>query len=509
MIFEPSTVVYLLHTPLENDYKNQLFFTDKAAQESYFTSVIKHTYDNLSYQRKDNVIRFRENIEKLWDVNYCMYKNANFGSKWFYCFITKLEYVNDNTTNVYIETDVYQTWLFDTTIKESFIVREMLAAADDTIGANLIDEGLETGEYIHYEKLGAISPTSWYYVLVCTVNPNNPTSNNIYLAKYGKTLSPQMYAFSDVNTLNEKITNINANSKINSILGIFLCPNWALDGNIATDGTVTNIDTIYSQGYQYDNTQTTLNGYTPKNKKLFTYPYNFYNVINNNGTNALLRYEFTQNNRLYLTLYSQCTIGGKAMLLVDEYKNNVAGASFVESLSTATFPLIPWINDTFSNWLGQNIGSVALGTIGSVIATATGVATANPVAISSGILGIANEMAAVEQHSIMPPQARGSVNADALIDWGRWGFEVWRMGITADFAARIDKYFDMFGYKMNKIKLPNLNNRPYWNYIKTLDINIDGAIPIDDMAALKKVYDSGVTLWHNPSNYGNYELNNH
>jgi hypothetical protein len=74
MIFEPSTVVYLLHTPLENDYKNQLFFTDKAAQESYFTSVIKHTYDNLSYQRKDNVIRFRENIEKLWDVNYCMYK---------------------------------------------------------------------------------------------------------------------------------------------------------------------------------------------------------------------------------------------------------------------------------------------------------------------------------------------------------------------------------------------------------------------------------------------------
>lgn len=49
--------------------------------------------------------------------------------------------------------------------------------------------------------------------------------------------------------------------------------------------------------------------------------------------------------------------------------------------------------------------------------------------------------------------------------------------IKAQFAKRIDDFFSMFGYLTNELKLPNIDNRPNWNFIKTTDINITGNIP--------------------------------
>lgn len=40
------------------------------------------------------------------------------------------------------------------------------------------------------------------------------------------------------------------------------------------------------------NKPSSLNGYTPKNKKLLTWPYCFINVSNNNGSANSLRYEY-------------------------------------------------------------------------------------------------------------------------------------------------------------------------------------------------------------------------
>ncbi|MBD8921869.1 hypothetical protein EGR52_00275, partial [bacterium] len=39
-------------------------------------------------------------------------------------------------------------------------------------------------------------------------------------------------------------------------------------------------------------TNDTLNGYKPKNNKLYTYPYNFYHVDNGGSASLSLRYEF-------------------------------------------------------------------------------------------------------------------------------------------------------------------------------------------------------------------------
>ena len=146
MAVTPNTVLRLLKVPLELDNKNQLTFASKQAQEQYFLSLPNKEITEISYQRKDDVIYYPEHIDNILEYNYVMYKNENYSNKWFYAFIVNMEYENDYNTRVYITTDVFQTWQFDITFKQSFIEREMIAVADDVPGANLLPEGLETGE---------------------------------------------------------------------------------------------------------------------------------------------------------------------------------------------------------------------------------------------------------------------------------------------------------------------------------------------------------------------------
>ena len=65
-----------------------------------------------------------------------------------------------------------------------------------------------------------------------------------------------------------------------------------------------------------------------------------------------------------------------------------------------------------------------------------------------------------------------------------------------------------FGYLTNKVKLPNLNNRPNWNYIKCASANIIGNIPQQDLQDIKNLFDNGITLWHKPETFLDYSQNN-
>ena len=131
MAIQPDTDLYLLKCPLTLSNKNQITFATKQAQETYFLSLPKLEIENISYQRKDSILRYPGHIDSLLEYNYCMYQNSNYGNKWFYAFITNMTYEADSCTAMQLITDVYQTWQFDITFKESFIEREMMATNDD------------------------------------------------------------------------------------------------------------------------------------------------------------------------------------------------------------------------------------------------------------------------------------------------------------------------------------------------------------------------------------------
>ena len=131
MNLQPDTEIRLLRVPLDLSYKNQLSFNSKQDQEAYFKDKTKYTYDEVSYQRKDGFMRIDLNYDELYDVNYVMYKNNTMPDKWIYAFVTRMEYASENSTYVYIQTDVFQTWWFDMDFHESFIEREMIDVDDD------------------------------------------------------------------------------------------------------------------------------------------------------------------------------------------------------------------------------------------------------------------------------------------------------------------------------------------------------------------------------------------
>ena len=71
----------------------------------------------------------------------------------------------------------------------------------------------------------------------------------------------------------------------------------------------------------------------------------------------------------------------------------------------------------------------------------------------------------------------------------------------------------MYGYKQNKLMLPNIKSRYYYNYIKTIGINIRGyRIPRSHLEELRGIFDKGVTVWHIENNgvvVGDYSMDNY
>ena len=82
------------------------------------------------------------------------------------------------------------------------------------------------------------------------------------------------------------------------------------------------------------------------------------------------------------------------------------------------------------------------------------------------------------------------------------------MSIKPEYSQIIDSYFDMFGYKVNRLKVPNTNHRQNWWYTKTIGANIVGNVPNEYMNKIKEAYNNGLTYWKNPANFLNYSVSN-
>ena len=91
--------------------------------------------------------------------------------------------------------------------------------------------------------------------------------------------------------------------------------------------------------------------------------------------------------------------------------------------------------------------------------------------------------------------------------WKNMHFYVMVKTVRDEYATQLTNYFKMFGYKVNKLEIPNLKSRQHYNYIKTVDANIIGDIPANDLSAIKGIFDKGVTIWHTDQ-VGDYSLSN-
>ena len=542
----PSTNLYLLQNINNLSKQNQLTFANTTAQYNYFIGLEHKLYvDNFTYQRKDYIIRYPGCIDDIINYNYCMYQNEEYTDKWFYAYIKNMRYINDNVTEITIETDVYQTFMFDIEFKTSFVEREHVA--NDTVGLHTIPEGLETGEYVCNGLTSLYSGGNSTYICVASTETPITIGTNPYIRQYGGIYSGVFYtAFNSAYNASKFIFALDRLGKGDSVTSVFLVPT-SLTGTItfshysvetpAGSGTYTEFDAApipTSNTYVTLATSSsitspnTLNGYTPKNNKLYCHPYNYFYITNNVGSDAEFHYEDFINNTASFKTVGTITPGCSIKCFPLNYKKLSDTASSMYSynygISGPKYPVCSWSSDVYTNWLtqnGVNIAGITLNATqagylfsGAQLGVGIGLAAAgDPLTggsmIGNGIRGIFDTMQTNYQHSMIPDTAKGNANSgDITYSAGNMDIPLYKMSIRAEMAAIIDGYFNMFGYKVNALKVPSLNSRVYWNYVKCIGANIEGLIPEFYMDELKALFNAGITLWHDPTKFLDYNQTN-
>ena len=540
----PQSDVILLKVPLEIDNNNQLTFANATAQYNYFSSLPKLAFDNFTYQRKDGVLRIPALIDDIISYNYVMYRNEGFSNKWFYAYIDKMEYLNDGVTAVSISTDTFQTWQFDLTYKRTFVEREHVN--DDTAGLHTVPESLELGEMVQN------SSTTFEPNKTVKTSGNTETLTNKYMIVFQVSELPAgSYGIDKPHQYNSVYSGLfyfgvktaadatsiiykySAESKSDAIVAIFIAPTSFFNGcqfsNINTPyGNVVAYYPVDSTGVSSmsDNNfsisrPTTLNGYTPKNKKLLTYPFSYIMIDNNAGTCITERYEnFSTSSAPSYYMAGSLGQGCSIKLTPIGYKGQSANAeNYQEGIAAMKYPICGWATDYYTNWLTQNAVNIPLTTTqalaGAALGTMAGVATGG----MAGIIGMGGALLSAQgqinnlinedyKASLVPDQAHGNSNCcDVNVAWNQC-FTVKCMSIKSEFAQIIDDYFSAYGYKISRVKLPNVTGRRNWNYVKTIGCYIQADIPQEDLQTIKDMFDRGVTFWHNASTFGDYSQNN-
>lgn len=534
MYIAPNTNVRLLQNcPIESGYNHTLWFDSLNSQTAYFIGLTKYNLSDYSYQRHtDASIKVGIRAENLYNCNYLMFQNESFGAKWFYAFIRDVEYISNDVSLVTYELDYIQSYLFDFYMGQCFVEREH--SATDNVGDNILPEPVELGDYVfnNYQQLDKnindIAIVIGYSDIDSSTADGNLYDNVFSGVKY------RAYNNDDVSSINSFLSKYVESP--DSIVIMYCAPVSAvvpLGTSIASGGIDVPSRTEGAGGTinipDINPASDTLNGYFPKNKKLYTYPYNFLHIDNASASALSLRYEFFENtgDDIFIDITTNVSPPVKVMAKPRQYK----GASIPqnESLTLENYPQCSWNMDAYKVWLAQNmipyqikagatIGNILTSfasSIGSGAASGGGIGAASGAlsgamsAVNTGIGLVSQFMGDKYTASIAADMCKGNTNSgNNNIANGCQNFYYGRMSITADYARMIDDFFSMFGYATKRIKTPNRNSRPQWNYVKTGGCIINGSIPADAERMICAIHDRGITYWKNPANYGNYSLDN-
>lgn len=533
----PNTNIRLLKTPMELNDANTLSFDSETDKYNYFNSLPKLTLDGATYQRKEGVLRYPTNssdtFEDLLQYNYCMYQNASYDTKWFYAYIDDIKYINDGMTELKLRTDTFMTWQNDIVYKQSFIERQHVN--NDTIGLHTIPENLETGEYIE-KPLTASEMIDWRgligtcrVVLGLSKEPNEYALPQDYTSVFGNVYSALKYiaCYTPQDAINY-IKDIQSQVSEDPIVLAYMVPDKLLNNTSYSTPTGKNYTIGYVNSYNgykymdtlYLNKPTSLNGYVPKNNKVYCYPNTYLMLSNNVGENNIYRYELFSTSNCGFEIDGVLSVGCSIKAWPRSYNYTETPAfseiHFNQSTNASKIPTCSWKNDAFTNWLTANSVDLGVGVVGGVGSVLLGSALALTGAgtpagvgmIGGGLASIFNSVKNTYKASLVPDSAKGGSNQGDIVFASGEILRPSQFTIRYEYAKMQDDFFTMYGYKVNSLEVINIHKRTYFDYIKTIGCNIIGNIPQKDLEEIRNLFDNGLTIWHNPSYFLDYSVNN-
>lgn len=525
-----STVKLLKNVPLDNTYEHSVKFDTAAQQQAWFNNYVKTgmVFEKQYYQRYDKgSISLEVLADNVFDCNYMMFQNTAYGNKWFYAFITKLDYRNDHVTEIEYEIDDMQTWLFDYQLKACFVEREH--SSTDVAGDNLLPENIDTGDVFAVDRVRFIGSTEitlpegtevpnlsivvaapWRYV------PSGATFADQYVDTWGGKFTGGyggLYynIFSGANKEANAATCINnAGVKASEIVVVFYAFTnliEAVEYGILGPATEPVVQTHYAP-----KTFGNFGSYTPKNKKIYTHPYTYLRLKDGFGNFRDYKYEYFKPpvnmvDDPAFKLTGDCSPNPSVVCIPKYYMGE--DENYSETAIVTGFPQCSFNSDAYIAWLAQSgirvMSDVVGGGLGGASEGASGIAAGAAGSLQGEISGILSGFLTTQLKSRQVGGTQSSmvsVTADMIF------IDAEQMQIREEYARIIDSYWTKFGYPVRKVKVPTYNARPKWNYVKTIGCMAVGSVPADAMRHICSIFDKGITWWNRTATIGDYSQNN-
>lgn len=479
-------ICVLSGVPFTDNYKHTLARSDRQAfLKNNYTKI----YESNNYSKirlTDESVKINTTLANAKQANYLIFDN---GEKEYFAFVNNVKYVNDNTVELFFKIDSLMSYYSDCVLHKCFVEREHTAT--DNLYEHTVDEGLACGVPV------ATSATRFNYPLKVIIASNTDADgqslNGVYW--YGNqadpisTVASSMYFFNydveDLYNINSgwyaKVQEFRTKGHFGQINAIYEAP-----VNPTSDLTVDNLTNIHS--------------YTPNNKKLFCYPYNYITLKNLEGGEIDLKYENFSGGNARFRCFANPIIKPEIGCYPVNY-NGIVGIDTDSGLQKAQFMQIGCSSSAFDNWISRTLTQTAVN-IGTTAVTSA--LTGNPLSLAVGAVNeAAGLVGGLSEQSYKRGGTTPSGGSNLPTRCGNSNhFLIVQNQIKREYAEIIDGFFDLYGYKVNKLKTPNRINRPHWTYIKTRNCNITGKIPTDFLAEIRKAFDSGVTFWvDNPLDY--------
>lgn len=577
-----TTLRLIRHIAFDASYKDVVLFDSADEQYDYFNGLMGLEFEEYSYQRTGaNYLKVKSPMQGIWRYCYLMFKNASHEDKWWYAFIDSVDYINESTTGIRFHIDVMQSYMFDYKLGQSFVVREH--SATDNPGDNIVPENLNFGHYLYdyefhqLEVPASETPFGWIggnltqddMCVVIAINPAlfDITDSPVVSSSVWK---EQVYSgvYQGIRFICIPLTPKMGEEKLKQTIadldGLFGVTDMLTAGGVINTYMMPIIFLPTANATSWNNTRryvgfdapTHLDGYTPKNKKLLTYPYMAINVSNGRTAGCDYAYEYFLNRSPGFSYEGNLCLTPSSICYPVGYKGKVFATD--EGVTIDSFPLAVWGQDGVSEWMSNHMfqAAVGFGMTAAALACAPALApvagfvgmppatggsggsstslvpvtpgTLGPVAPPT-ITGVFPEVGGVDTQrgrlswsdraligmttaaAGTPPVTHGVGGSGDLLygnPYGK-GMCIYRKFICAEFARKLDTYFTKYGYAVNEIKQPNLKNRKYWNYVELSNPNIvDIDLPMNDLKIIMGVYERGVTFWRPNAKIGDYENQN-
>lgn len=517
-----TTIRVLKDVPLDSTYTDTIKFGSASAQQAFFIGKQKYAFDNCTYQRVNSSVaqpraayttRVPVIADNVYDCNYIMFQNSGFGNKWFYAFIKQVNYINPNNTEIVYELDDYQTWQFDFTVLPSIVEREH--PNTDNLFENLEPEPFNvTPDYIFDPPVTTELINPQIRALATTTAEGNEAAgimvnnifNNLIIGEYPATEAGAAQ-------LKTTLDAYASNGRIDNVVTIYMTPKPIINSGDYESLTLTGPH---------------INNYTPRNKKLLSSPYCIIQADNGLGDIQQYKYEdfcdylinsegeVVATPRSYI-FYCYYYCGYPPAMVLTSGNQGYQNKANPNCLSITQFPQCAWSKDTYTSWMAsalprqavQSLVNIGVGALSGY--AAGGSAGAIVGGVGSAIREIGNTVnfnMEASQRELTGNKSAG-LASPATIPFitNDIGFHLYNVSIKPEIAQQIDDYFDMFGYATNKLKVPNMEGRESWNYVKTNNVIIKGSLPVEAMNRIKAMFNAGIRFWHGDF-IGNYARSN-